>query len=112
MFKEPKTPGGDLEKVWEYECPMDELSQQEQKKILFNAGGDVYELPDRDMFICMGSAYGKVLIVNRDKQVLWCAQPEKWSKFKKIWIDDPEYRASIMSRKDLESLIWGQPLKK
>ena len=112
MMQEPKTSKDSLKKIWEYECPMDELTQAEQQRILFNAGGNVDELPDSAFFVCMGSAYGKLLIVNRDKKVLWCAQPERWNSKLNKWMNQPEYRSSIVSRKDLEKVIWGEPLKK
>ena len=78
MLREPVTEKDSLQKVWEYVCPMDEVHENKQAGILFNSGGSVAELADSSFFVCMGSAYGKVFIVNRDKALLWCAQPEKW----------------------------------
>ena len=117
MLEEPKTvvdstPNvSGLKKIWEYVCPMDEVSEKDRIAILFNSGGNALELADSTIFVCMGSSYGKVFIVNRDKQLLWCAQPEKWDSGTNKWTNQIEYRASIMSREDLEHVIWNEPLK-
>ena len=111
MLREPVTEKDSLQKVWEYVCPMDEVHENKQAGILFNSGGSVAELADSSFFVCMGSAYGKVFIVNRDKALLWCAQPEKWDITNGKWANQIEYRASIVARKDLESMIWNEPLK-
>jgi hypothetical protein len=71
------------------------------------SGGNVIELPDRSLFVCMNSDYGKIFIVNLDKKILWSAVNEKWRQNEKRWLPIPQqYRASIISRKDLEKLIW------
>jgi hypothetical protein len=110
MMRESALKKDSLEKVWEFECPMDELTPEERAKTVFNAGGSVYELPDKTFLCCMGSGYGKTLLVNRDKTILWCAQPEIWKDNK--WINVSEYRASIITRSELEKLIWNEPLDK
>ncbi len=122
MLKPPAAGDDSLEKVWEFECPMEELGQNETTAGYFNFGGSVSELPDRSFFVCMGGSYGKLFIVNRDKKILWSAQPEKWDNAAGKWIKDGvlidavkregSYRASIISRYELESLIWNEPLKK
>ena len=79
------------------------------------------ELPDKELFVCMGGTCGKLLIVNRDKQMLWSAQPEKWDASASAWLKDGatldnnmkegSYRASIISRAELESVVWGEGMK-
>jgi len=119
MLKQPQ-PGKDtLEKVWEFECPLDEPGKAQSG--LFSYGGNVSELPDSAFFICMGGLYGKLLIVNRSKKVLWSSQPEKWDTNTHNWIKDGvmidnkmkegSYRASIINRSELESVIWNEPRK-
>ena len=76
MMRESPLKKDSLEKVWEFECPMDELTPKEKSTTVFNVGGNVFELPDKDIFCCMGSDYSKTLIVDRDKKIVWCAQPE------------------------------------
>jgi len=106
MLQEPVKKGDALKKVWEYECTLDSLPADEQAKIKFETGGGVYELPDRAILCCMAGSYDKVFIVSRDKKVLWSALPEQWNPFEKKWKVVPGYRASFITRKDLEKLIW------
>ncbi len=119
MLKQP-APGKDtLEKVWEFECPLDEPGEPQSG--LFSYGGNVSELQDSAFFVCMGGLYGKLLIVNRDKKVLWSSQPEKWDSNTHGWIKDGvmidnkmkegSYRASIISRAELERVIWNEQQK-
>jgi len=112
MLQEPATSKGQLKKVWEYECTLDSMTEQEQAKLRFETGGSVFELPDRSILCCMAGNYSKVFIVNRDKKITWSALPEQWSLTEKKWKALPGYRASIITRQELESLIWGEPLKK
>ena len=122
MLKPLATGSDSMEKVWEFECPMEELAPNETTAGYFSFGGSVSELPDRSLFVCMGGLYGKLFIVNRDKKILWSAEPEKWDNVAGKWTKDGvmidqikkegSYRASIISRDELESLIWNEPLKK
>jgi hypothetical protein len=121
MLRVPQQGKDTLEKVWEFECPMDVPGPQSTRG-LFNYGGNVSELKDGGLFVCMGGTYGKLFIVNRDKKVLWSAQPEKWDSNTGQWIKEGvmidnkmregSYRASIINRKQLESVIWGEPAGK
>ena len=106
IFQEPEGEKGGLKKIWEYQCTVDGSNEKR-----FNSGGNVFELPDGSMYVCMGSDYSKVFIVTRDKKVLWSALPEKWNPFKKKWELIHEYRSSIISREQLENLIWNSEKK-
>ena len=101
-----------LKKIWEYECTIDTTTEHLPKKTQFGLGGNVFELPDRSMFCCMGYSYSKIFIVSKDKNVLWSAIPEAWDVNSHKWVALQSYRASIISRRDLESLIWNEHLKK
>ncbi len=111
MMRESPLKKDSIEKVWEFECPMDDLTPKEKSTTVFSVGGSVYELPDSAIFCDMGSEYSKTFIVNRDKKILWCAQPEKWDNKKNKWVRQFEYRGSIITRKQLEHLIWNEPLE-
>jgi hypothetical protein len=128
LMQEPVT-GNTLKKIWEYECNVDgininpairkakEKQAQMQRDHLKppmpkgtllrgTSGGNVIEMPDNSLFICMNTQYSKLLIVNKEKKILWSAVPEKYNANKKDWFIMPQqYRASIISRKDLEALI-------
>ena len=109
MFKQTDMATGGLEKVWEYQCTIDDTSEiTDPKPYRFAAGGNVVELPGKSMFVSMGAPYSKVFIVNHNKQILWSAIPEKYDAVSKKWMLVDLYRASIIpSRKDLEQLIWN-----
>ncbi|MCW3123248.1 MAG: hypothetical protein JWQ38_2740 [Flavipsychrobacter sp.] len=130
MMKESSKVKDSLVKVWEYECNIDDIhltpvlrKAREKRKMdiknntasgswkgtlmHYTSGGNVIELPDRSLFVCMNAQYGKLFIINRDKKVLWSAAPEKINPGNKEWYVAPQlYRASIITRKELEQLIW------
>jgi len=101
MLQEPASPDDTFKKIWEYTCTVEGNNHK-----LFYSGGSALELPDRSMFVCMGSDYSKVFIVNRDKKILWSALPERYME-NESWTPIKEYRANIITRKDLEHLIWN-----
>ena len=102
MMREPASEKDTLKTVWEYKCDADKYKRG------FYSGGIGIELPDRSMFICLGSDYAKLMIVNRDKKTLWSALPETYSKDRKTWEPSGKiYRANLITRKDLERLIWS-----
>jgi hypothetical protein len=91
-----------LQKVWEYECTADE-----QGDLHFESGGNVCQLPGQSVFCCMGPAYSKMFIVDKNKTIIWSAIPEKWNNQEKKWKINPSYRASIVTRAQLEQMIWN-----
>ncbi len=106
ILKEPVNERDVIKKIWEYECSGDEQYPKEDL-----TGGNVMELPDGSIFVCMGGAYGKLFIVNKDKKVLWSGISEKWNAEENKWIPIVQYRASIITdRKQLERLIWNTEL--
>jgi len=91
-----------LQKVWEYDLATDDVADE------FPFGGNAIELPDSSMFICMGSDYPKLLIVTQQKKILWSALPERYEPDRNAWsVTKKIYRANIISRKELERLIWN-----
>jgi len=101
-FQEPRFKGDSLKKIWEFTC---EIESDAPKR--FGSGGSVFEMADSSMFVCMGARYSKMFIVNPDKQIKWSALPERYSQMDKKWSICKQYRANIISRNDLESLIWN-----
>ena len=103
-MQEPAFAGGQPKKVWEYD-----FSKEGGYESMMSGGGNVIELPDESMFVCLGNQYGSTVIVSPDKKILWSAMPEKYMADQNKWIPIPEYRASIiLNPKELESLIWGK----
>lgn len=102
IFKETKGGVlGGLEKVWEYECRIQEVTGR-----LDNSGGGcVSEMQNGDMFVLMNNPYNRALIVNRNKQLLWSAIPERKNE-NNDWNIISSYRSCIISRAQLENLIW------
>lgn len=109
MMKEPTTKSGSLEKVWEYECKVKGIDPNNRpRQYYFWFGGNSFELPDQSIFISMSSLYSKMLIVSKDKKVLWSAIPEKWNSSSKSWDLVLQYKASIITNEaKLEQLIWN-----
>jgi len=104
MMKEPETENDTLKKVWEYPLSTPEYTAPMD----YSYGGNVVALADSSMFVCMGSHYPKMLILNRDKQILWSAVPEKYNKDTNKWeIHEMLYRGNIISRESLERMIWA-----
>jgi len=111
-MQEPANSKGQLKKIWEYDCTIDGLGKDNNTVYKFPSGGNVVELPDRDLFINMSSVYSKVFILSKDKEVLWSAIPEKWVSKAKKWGMIYQYRANIIDDRDkLEDMIWRSELK-
>ena len=123
----PATGKDTLKKVWEFPCsyvekdsvgggyssfPARADAAQIKNKVFFTtkftSGGNVFELPDRSIFISISGNAGRTLIVSPGQNILWSAVSEKYAAATKKWIPNDLYRASIIpSRKDLEQLIWN-----
>lgn len=101
IFKEPARYGDSPTKVWEYTCTVEGNYPRR-----FASGGNVNEMPDGSLFVCMGSMYSKIFIVDREKRVLWSALPERHLETENIWSASPQYRANFIERSKLEQLIW------
>jgi len=130
MLREPKEKNGRLQEVWSYQCNSDEVKispkimemekrKEEMKKGVDNknqdafmlhptTGGNVLEMPDHSLFVAMNSEAPKIFIVNQDKQLLWNAIPERYDITQKGWyLIAQQYRASIITHKELEKMIWN-----
>ncbi len=131
LLKESPDGKDSLTKIWEYECSIDGINfnqlykkarekrtEQVKKKVdsklwrgtMFRVttGGNVIELPDRSIFVCMNSQFSKLFIVSRDKKILWSATPEKYNPGNKQWyLNTHLYRASIITPKELDRLIFN-----
>ena len=102
IVREQESGPGTMKNVWEYSCPVDDTV-----KVNFGTGGNAYELPDHNIFVCMDSyQYSKLMIVSRDKKALWSAVPEYYLPTEKKWETRGLYRGNIISRKDMENMIW------
>jgi hypothetical protein len=101
MLKEPDQKSDSLKKVWEFKCTVE---GDYSKK--FGAGGSAVQMKDGSMFVCMGNAYSKLFIVKPDKRVTWSALPERHVETDNIWVNVKQYKANILNRSLLESLIW------
>lgn len=99
-------------KVWEYECPVQSLNLTLSSRATENGesttGGNVVRLADGSFFVSLCAPYSKLLIVNKDKEILWSAEPARWNPTLKLYTAFPQYRSSIITnREDLEKLIWN-----
>ena len=90
--------------LWEYDCDVKNILGS--TRVGPNPGGGNAELlPDNSMFISLGLRCGASLIASHDKEILWCGIPEVHDRKHNQWITVLSYRSSIISRKDLETLI-------
>jgi len=104
ILEEPQTDKDTLKLLWEYAC-----ASPYQSSYGFPAGGNVIELTDRSIFVSTAAPDSKVFIVNRNKEIIWSALPQRWNDAEKKWNPIPEYRASIIQNKEaLERLIWHE----
>jgi len=101
VAKEPTKKGEEMLVVWRFTLPVEPGIRQR-----FESGGSVTELPDHTFFVCMGSDYAKMLIVNREGKILWSALPENLVPVEKKWYVHKQDRACIISKKDFEKLVW------
>ncbi len=102
MLKESQKVKNSLEKIWEYTCNTDTLTN------VYPSGGNVIELPDKSMFVSMAFPDSRIFIVAQNKKMLWCTKVENWNQSVKKWEPVNLYRASIITSRDqLEKLIWG-----
>ena len=102
ILKESKPDYNKLEEVWSYNC----ISPNEYTK-RFASGGNVKELGNHSIFVNMGGIYSNLFIVDRDKKKSWSALPERYMQPDRKWTPIREYRANIITRKQLEQLIWN-----
>jgi len=118
VLKEPGSRHRGLQKAWEYKCadetldvftPMSFVAREKSVPGLstLTSGGNVMELPDGSLFVSMGEPFGKLFIVDKEKNVHWRATLEARDDKKKTWTRLQTYRATIISRSQLEQLIWN-----
>jgi hypothetical protein len=102
IFQEPTQTGDGLKNIWEYKCVPEKGVTAD-----FGTGGNAVELPDHNIFVCMDSYnYSQLMVISRDKKILWSAIPEYYEPSEKKWQTRGLYRGNIISRKDLENMIW------
>lgn len=102
FLKEPASPTDVMKKIWEYTCPVPDGYSKK-----FGHGGSVKELEDGSVFVCMGSDYSKLFIVNKEKQVEWSALPEIYRAGESRWALQTQDRANLFSRREMEDLVWN-----
>ena len=107
VLRMPDTGKGDLQKIWEFDCPI--IQPVQKGPLQFVAGGNVLEMPDRSIFCSLyGDLYSNIFIIGRDKKMTWSVYPEKWNSDAKRWEGIDMYRASIVNdAKALERLVWN-----
>jgi len=107
-LQEPTSSGQGLKKIWEYQCTVTGVGNYSHQQDNYRSGGNVVELADSSMFVCMnGGNYCKVFIVSPSQQELWSAIPERWDPAGKRWTIISQYKANIITKKeDLARLIF------
>ncbi|MCW3121571.1 MAG: hypothetical protein JWQ38_1063 [Flavipsychrobacter sp.] len=132
MIQEPAKKEDPVRLVWSYTCNANgvhlnpkilemQKRQEEARKNINPAaghdvfmlhptsGGNVIEMPDQSIFVCMNTEFCKIFIVDQDKQILWNAVPERYNSTEKDWFITPQgYRASIINKTQLNGLLWHE----
>ncbi len=95
--------GDTLEKVWDFDCK-DVVGDEHPAH---GGGGNVVLLPDNSLFVSMSAPYGDVFIIDPDRKVLWSGVTEIFQPDKGAWVQTSRYRVSIVTRAQLEQMIWN-----
>ncbi|MEI8279824.1 MAG: aryl-sulfate sulfotransferase [Bacteroidota bacterium] len=89
MLKELNHSRQKIKKTWEFVC--DNIDTVAKGKSL--SGGNVVELNDGSMIVCMGGI-NRIFIVNKDKKIVWDAVIERLHPLKSEFVPFPQYRVS------------------
>ena len=100
-----KEAGDTLAKEWDFDCK--NIIKDRKLMSAGSAGGSIISLPDNSLFVSMSTPYGDVFIVDSGKHILWHGLYEKYNPEKSDWVECAKYRASIISRKQLEQMVWS-----
>jgi arylsulfotransferase ASST len=115
-----------LEKLWQYDCTLNGMSESEVSDynkheqqvqavsrrdssmsltMRLTSGGNAVELPGGSFLVTMSGSFGKIFIVNKNKKICWSAVPEVRIFSDAAWAAVGSYRASIITRPQLQKLI-------
>ena len=107
MMREPAAKNGTLQKIWEFSCPIEKGAPG-----IYTTGGNVTEMSDNSLFVCMGVSLSRLFVVDMNKKLLWSAYTEVRNPDEKKWTTIGQYRAGIFEgRARLEQLIWNTEAK-
>ena len=110
ILDQPLNQRDSLREVWQYICPVTitDTSRHAVKgqMVPYTTGGDVLQLRDKDMFISTCTPYNRFFIVSESKNILWEAALEKRNSPLDKWSPLVSFKGSIITRQQLESLIW------
>ncbi len=100
MKEDPYSDYG-VKKVWEYESEAEKIKGNKSR------GGNIMNLPDGAVFASYSTPYNDLVIVNKQKKLVWNSKVEKWDTASNSWQGLPTYRASIVpTTKALQDMIW------
>lgn len=105
---EPSKKGATLQKIWQFNCPVDFTDEKKGVRSPITSGGNVLELTDESLFISTSMPFPNLYIVDKNNNVTWGAITENYNKAKRAWVGIGQYRGSIiLERQQLEDLIWN-----
>jgi hypothetical protein len=101
-----KEQGDQLQTLWEYEY-LGNSSKTDVPGLVLTNGGNALEMSDASSyFVSMCAPFANLFIVNKNKQLLWEATPQKLNKDTQVCSENPQYRSSIVpSRQALEAMV-------
>lgn len=98
-----KETNGVLQKVWDFDC----------KALIGNGvlrqgvGGNIRILPNQSVYVSMSLPYSDLFILDSSRIVQWHATTERYNTENGTWENWPRYRGSIITRGELEQMIWN-----
>jgi hypothetical protein len=94
---------------WEFSSPV--VSDTESGAVSHNitSGGNAQELSNGNIFLSMCNPFGDMLLVDKNKRILWQATGTTCNPIKAKRQAISTYRAQMVSRVELERLIWDSP---
>ncbi|MCB0697436.1 MAG: aryl-sulfate sulfotransferase [Chitinophagaceae bacterium] len=98
ILKEPQGDSTEPQLLWSFNCDIDSFASGHSTR-----GGNVYELRNGDILVCMG-APNRYFIVNRNKQVVWNALLELRRTPHRLIT--PAYRMSPLYTDQLPGLLY------
>lgn len=106
-FSSKARANGAIEKTWEYVFHPDWAAYRPADLRLQRHGGKVQPVFNSNYFVSLCSPFSTMYVVTRSKKILFEATPETWNAATGKWEVTLGYRADLITRTELEKLIWA-----
>jgi Arylsulfotransferase (ASST) len=109
VLRRPVGTRDSLQELWQFICPVKITNTVSNKSsvIPYTTGGNVLEMQVGDIFVSTCSPYNDMYIVDEGKNILWQAALQRRNTAAENWLPQISFKSSIITRQQLESLIWS-----